>query len=40
MWAKYNVVLDTPGYRAVQELKTHLSEVSSVLFLHIFVSYN
>uniref|UniRef100_A0A663EY72 Nebulin n=1 Tax=Aquila chrysaetos chrysaetos TaxID=223781 RepID=A0A663EY72_AQUCH len=27
MWAKYNVVLDTPGYRAVQELKTHLSEL-------------
>uniref|UniRef100_A0A8C4VGJ1 Nebulin n=1 Tax=Falco tinnunculus TaxID=100819 RepID=A0A8C4VGJ1_FALTI len=27
MWPKYNVVLDTPGYRAVQELKTHLSEL-------------
>ncbi|KAK2516177.1 Neb [Columba guinea] len=27
MWPKYKVVLDTPGYRAVQELKTHLSEL-------------
>ena len=25
---KYKVVLDTPEYRKVQELKTHLSEVS------------
>jgi len=40
MWPKCNVVLDTPGYRAVQELKTHLSEVSYVLFLHVFVSYD
>lgn len=24
---KYKVVLDTPEYRKVQELKTHLSEV-------------
>lgn len=37
---KYSVVLDTPGYRTVQELKTHLSEVSSILFLSIFGSYN
>lgn len=28
---KYSVVLDTPGYRTVQELKTHLSDVSSML---------
>lgn len=26
---KYQVVLDTPEYRTVQELKTHLSEVSA-----------
>lgn len=31
MWPKVQVVLDTPGYRAVQELKTHLSEVNSVI---------
>lgn len=37
---KYSVVLDTPGYRNVQELKAHLSEVSSVLILFIFGSCN
>lgn len=29
---KYRVVLDTPVYRTVQELKTHLSDVSLMFF--------
>lgn len=35
---KYKVVLDTPEYRKVQELKTHLSEVS-VLCLSLWVNH-
>lgn len=30
---KYKVVLDTPEYRKVQELKTHLSEVKMLNIL-------
>lgn len=35
MQDKYRVVLDTPVYRTVQELKTHLSDVSFVFLIYL-----